>query len=114
MDWIAFAFLVVVASVDIFSMVFLVPRFRQIYSDMLGTKLLPAVTAFVLEARYLFVALAFLYLGGGILVVRPPSSRIAMRSLLGLILLAVIQAGFTTCALFVPLIGGIIQHIDKP
>jgi type II secretory pathway component PulF len=114
MDWIAFAFLMVVATADIFIIVFLVPKFRQIFSDILGTRPLPSSTSFVLEARYLFEAMAFTYLGGGILVVRLASSRIALRSVLGLILAAVIQAGFTTCALFLPLVGGLIQGINKP
>lgn len=114
MVWSALAFLVVVSSADIFIMVFVVPKFRQIYSDMLGTRPLPSSTSLVLEGRYLFEALAFAYLGGGILVVCLASRRVALRSVSGLILAAVIQAGFTTCVLFLPLVGDIVQGVNKP
>lgn len=100
MDWIAFAFLMAVGCADLLSMVFVVPRFREIFNDMLGNRPLPSSTSVVLQGRYLFGILALAYMGGGILLVRLAPSRIAYRYVLALILAAVIQAGFTTCALF--------------
>ena len=113
MDWIAFAFLLIVASGDLFIMLFFVPKIRGIYTDMLGNRPLPSCTSFVLQGRYLFEALGFAYIGGGILVVRLASSRIALRSILVLISAATLQAGFTFCALIMPLMGDI-QGVNSP
>jgi type II secretory pathway component PulF len=115
-DWIAFAFLMIISGANLFSMVFLVPKFREIFNDMLGNRPLPSSTSFVLQGRYLFGMLALAYIGGGILVVRVAPSRIAYRYVLAPILVSLIQVGFTTCALFLPMVdeGDPIQGTNRP
>jgi type IV pilus assembly protein PilC len=51
-----------------FLLVFIVPKFEQIFKDMLGGKPLPALTEFVVSASRL-VKDNFLYLGGGIAII---------------------------------------------
>ena len=106
-DWFAFAFLMIVASLDLFSAIYAIPRFREIYHDLLGNKPLPAMTSIVLQGRYLLGILAVGYLGGGIVVFRVVSRQIASCYILLMSLGAVIQAGFTILSLFAPLIGDI-------
>jgi type II secretory pathway component PulF len=107
MDWSVFGFFLFVSGCDLFESLFIIPRFQEIYADM-GTKATGSAW-FVLQWRFLLVSLALVSLATGIAVVCRASTKAAMKSILALILVAAIQIGFTTVALFAPLTGVIIQ-----
>jgi len=107
MNWIAFALLLVVSGANIFVMVHVLPLFPQIYHDLLGSESLPSTTSFVLHWSLLFDSLAFIWPMIGVFIVCLTGNNNAMRFVLGLILAAFLQTGFTTIALFEPLITDI-------
>jgi hypothetical protein len=110
-DWSALAFLLAISGANLFIMLFILPKFQQIYADMLGPKAnsSPSPTFLLIHWRFLFESLAFAWPAIGILTICRASIRIARLSVSALILAALIQAGFTTIALFLPLAGVIIQ-----
>ena len=104
MDWVAFAFLMVISAANIFLLMYVLPIFEHIYHDMLGQNPLPYPTAFVIQWRFIFVSFAFLWAAMGISLVRLPSVQHSMRFLLALIVAAVLQTCFSVIILFMPLI----------
>lgn len=107
MDWIAFAFLLVVSAANIFLLVHFIPLFQQIYHDMQGVEPLPSATASLIYWRGLVGFFALIWPAAGIFLVCSRRNKNTMRFVLGLILAAVLQAGFTTILLFMPLITDI-------
>jgi hypothetical protein len=106
-DWIAFGFLMVFASANIFGTVFMIPKFQHLYYDMLGDRPLPSTTSLILHWKYLFEALAFVYLGVGLRFAFVTSSRIGWRLFLAISGAAILQAAFMMWALCLPLVGGL-------
>jgi hypothetical protein len=103
LGWTAFAFLLAFSCVNLFEALWIIPKFQQIYVDM-GVNLTP-VTLLVLHWRFLLALLALVWPTMWFLVVRRNSVGILLRFALPLIAVAsVIQTGFTTIILFVPLI----------
>jgi type II secretory pathway component PulF len=90
--------------------VVLIPRFSNIYQDLLDGKPLPLATAIVLNSRWLIASLAcVLPLVASILVQR----RASLLYLVSVIALLLVLTAFTTIALFLPLVGKI-QTVSPP
>ena len=102
--WIAFAFLLVVSAANIFLMVHLLPSFQTIYHDLQGIKPLPSDTAFVIHWKFLFDCSALLWPVIGVWIISSTWTGNSLRIVLGLLLAAVLQVGFTTIVFFQPLI----------
>jgi hypothetical protein len=107
MVWFVFLLLLAISVANIFALLFALPAFQQIYHDMLGAHPLPLPTSAIIKWKLLFVFLAFLWPAAGITIFWINSTKNPVRYICGLFLLAVLQVGLTTIALFIPLIGDI-------
>jgi type II secretory pathway component PulF len=89
----------------------IIPRFAEIFHDMLGGQSLPPVTDFVLRFHFLWLlsgfclALAAIYLAWRYRLQSAPPLLSE-----GLLLLAGVQIGFIVIALFLPLCGTIVRQ----
>ena len=102
-DWIAFKTLLAVSGANIF-VLFTIPKFQQIFNDMYGTKPLPPSTSVLLHWKFLFVLVAFVWPFIGVLVLYVSPVNNTMGFVWSLVLVALVQTGFTTIVLFLPLI----------
>jgi hypothetical protein len=80
---------------------FLVPKMTAIYQDLFGGLPLPTATAIVLHLQWPFVAFAFLWSLGNLLVMRRRGST---RHFIRNGLVAIIPVFLTTAGLILPLI----------
>jgi len=78
-----------------------IPKFADIFPDMLGNRPLPFVTTLVLHGRWVFVALAVFWPVAALREVR----RRPAWFLIGLFAITFIEVSVTVIALFLPLIG---------
>ncbi len=56
--------LVIAAAILTFLLIFIVPKFQQIFQDALPGKPLPSVTVFVIDCSHLLVSQWYIVLGG--------------------------------------------------
>jgi hypothetical protein len=82
--------------------IWIIPRFAEIFRDMLGDRPLPILTAAVLNSRWLFVILDCTCLLAASFIIQ---LRVSIGYLYVLFCLLVAQVVITVLALFVPLIG---------
>ena len=61
--------LVIAVAIMAFLLVYIVPKFEQIFADMLGGKPLPALTEFVIGASRFFQNQWYYIIGGGVVIV---------------------------------------------
>jgi len=98
--------LMLLGAANVFLMLFIVPKFEQIYADALPGRPLPPITIFVITAR---IVLAIIALGwpilGAVLVQQQKRSAILWNNI-GIVW-CFLQIGVTTIALFLPMVGTI-------
>ena len=102
--WIAFILLLVASAANIFLLVRLLPSFQKIYHDIIGDKPLPLDTAFVIRWRFLFDSFALIWPATGTWIIYSAWTKNSIKVVLSLLLMSVIQAGFTSVVFFQPLI----------
>ena len=93
--------LIVAALINLYLPLFIIPRFAEIFRDMLGDRPLPAVTTLVVDGKWAFVALACVWLAVAICAVR---NRRVQRHVVATCGMIVLQVLFILFALMVPLI----------
>jgi len=108
-------FLAILFGISFFNIlgtIFLVPKFEQIFHDMLGGKPLPVLTTFVIGAHevWIFVSLALPL--AGVLICRLSSPERAVTVIAAATAAALAQTVITVFALFLPLIS-IIQTMSS-
>ena len=93
----------------------LVPRFAAIFRDMLGDHPLPLATTLVLRFYPILILLACSTAAAAIYFAwRYRTRPIPRLYSVGLVVVVIVQAGFTTFALFLPLIGIIHSLSSSP
>jgi len=94
--------LFVVSAVNLFLLLFLVPKFKEIFADALPGKQLPTITEFILAGRIalVFVALAWPIMGTILIRLQ---KRSAMLWIVVGTLWTILQIGITVVALIVPM-----------
>ncbi|MGB8354388.1 MAG: hypothetical protein WCD79_10900 [Chthoniobacteraceae bacterium] len=97
--------LIVGSLINAFVMIFIAPKFGDIFHDMLGGKPLPPVTSFILEYHMVLAALSMALPVIGVMFCLFASSTRAFVTLCVLTLVTFVQIAVTVFALFMPLIG---------
>jgi len=108
----SFAVLVFLSAANIFLLLFIVPKFEQIFADALPGMPLPGVTEFIISSR---IALAFIALGWpimGIILIKLQKPHAILWMGIGATL-TFVQIGITVIALFMPMISTITGTSDK-
>jgi hypothetical protein len=92
------------SAANVFLMLFIVPKFEQIYADALPGKILPPLTQFIITTRIAiaFIDLCWPVLGTFLIKQKKPSAILWIN--LGLIV-TFLQVGITVIALFKPMVG---------
>jgi hypothetical protein len=102
---VSLAILFLFCAANIFLMLFIVPKFEQIYKDALaGSGPLPPLTAFIIHARsaIALIDLVWPILGSVLIWQKKPYAILWINlGIIGLFL----QVGITVVALFTPMVG---------
>lgn len=106
-------FLVFAVYADLFCTVFVIPKFQQIYHDLLGNKPLPLITSLAVNHKIVLTILAAVYLVAGVLGIQLAKRWVAFWVILVLTMLALFQAFYTVCVLCMPLISTIDGNISR-
>ena len=91
----------VLVLVNLYVIVFLIPRFSEIFHDMIGNRPLPAFTSAVVYCRWMLAAFDCVCMLTAIFGVL---KRMSPRYVYALLVLLFTQIPFTVFALFLPLI----------
>ena len=101
---VALGFVILLCLVQLYISAMVIPRFADIFRDMLGGRPLPTATATVLNFRWALVGVACgLLLAASFVVQR----RASLRYLFAILVMLLLQIAFITIVLFLPLIGDI-------
>ena len=101
---VALGFVILLCLVQLYISAMVIPRFADIFRDMLGGRPLPTATATVLNFRWALVGVACgLLLAASFVVQR----RASLRYLFAILAMLLLQIAFITIVLFLPLIGDI-------
>jgi type II secretory pathway component PulF len=101
---VALGFVVLLSVVQLYISAMVIPRFADIFQDMLGGRPLPTATATVLNFRWALVGVACgLSLAASFVVQR----RASLRYLFAILAILLLQIAFVTVVLFLPLVGDI-------
>lgn len=104
---VALGFIILLSFAQLFMSAMVIPRFAEIFRDMLGNRPLPALTAAVIHFRWVLAGVAVVASLAAAFVVR---RRASPRYLYAILALLLFQNAFVTLVLFLPLLdGGIIQ-----
>ena len=90
---------------NIYAVIFAVPKFEQIYREMLADTTLPAITSFILAYHSMLIALSLALLVVGILVCWFASPKRAFDVIGALMVVTFIHIAMTVYALFAPLVS---------
>lgn len=91
---------------NIFTAVFITPKFEQIFQDALPGKPLPTVTELLLGFHPFVIAVTVLWPVLGLLAILfPKRTSSSIWIIVCLLLLVILQVGVTIIALFMPMIG---------
>ena len=101
---IAFGFVILLSLVQLYISAIVIPRFTDIFHDMIGDRPLPALTAMVLTCRWVLVGVACILSFAASVMVR---RRASLRYLFAILAILLLQIAFATVALFLPLVGDI-------
>jgi type II secretory pathway component PulF len=88
---------------------FVIPRLSEIFQDMNRSESLPVLTTFVLHYTWVFVVFDCASSVAAIVIVRQGTP---LHYLFALMALLIVQLGFCIVALFMPLVGTIIQNLN--
>ena len=89
---------------NIFLLVFVVPKFGQIYADALPGKPLPVATSMILDGHLVILILNLAWMIFCIVLARSQSRRANLCTNLGTVW-NILQAGITVIALYMPMVG---------
>lgn len=104
--WIKFSLvsLIIISVANIYLLLFMIPKFEQIYKDALPGRQLPPLTEFIITARFalMIIALGWPILGTLLLRLQKPYAILWIN--IGIIW-TFLQFGISFVALFMPMIG---------
>lgn len=96
--------LFVISAANIFLLLFIVPKFEQIFADALPGKPLPTVTNFIIAGRVILAIAALGWPLLGTYLFRRQKSYAVLLINIGTIW-TFLQIGITVIALFMPMVG---------